>query len=70
MKSEGKSKPERLRSAAMVKLKYLLSTGKLDSGFKFIFKGVLEDLKLSQEEVDEYIEQNKEELTRQCLEGS
>ena len=64
-----KPKSERLRSAAVVKVKYLLTAGKLDAGFEFIFKGVLEDLKLTQQEVDAYIEQNEEELTRLCMDG-
>lgn len=69
MPSSSKSKAERLRSAAMVKVKYLLTTGKLDTGFQFIFRGVLEDLKLSEAEVDAYIEIHREVLTEQCLLG-
>jgi len=64
-----KPKTERLRSAAVVKLKYLMTAGKLDSGFEFIFKGVLEDLGLTEQEVDQYIEQNQDELNRLCADG-
>lgn len=67
--SKGKKKKvDRLKSASLVKVKYLLNTGKLDEGFRIIFNGVLEDLNLSEKEVDDYIEKNKEELTKQCLE--
>ena len=69
MPSSSKPKAERLRSAAMVKVKYLLTTGKVDTGFQFIFRGVLEDLKLSEAEVDAYIETHREVLTEQCLLG-
>jgi len=62
MKGLGMSRTERLRSAAMVKVKYIMSAGKLDSGFKFIFKGVLEDLKLTEQEVDEYIAAHEQDL--------
>lgn len=69
-KSRKKSKQERLHAAAVVKLKYELTTGRLDSGFDFVFKGVLEDLGLNEPEVDAYIEQHREALTEQCMQGS
>jgi hypothetical protein len=62
-----KSKPERLRSAAIVKLKYQLLSGGMDEGFKTVYSGVLKDLSLSEEEVDRYIESNEEELRKICL---
>ena len=68
-KTKSKSKPDRLRSAAVVKLKYLQSTGRLDTGFQKVFTGVLNDLQLEEAEVDAYIESNREELTQLCLEG-
>lgn len=70
MSKADKPKTERLRSAAVVKMKYLLTAGKLDSGFKMIFDGVLEDLGLTEPEVDAYIESNRDELTRFCLDGN
>ena len=69
MKAPKKSKNERLRSAAMVKVKYLMNAGRIDSGFKFIFKGVLQDLKLTEKEVDEYIAGHEEEIKKKCLDG-
>lgn len=70
MKFKKKTKSDRLRSAAIVKLKYQMLAGSLDAGFQTVFEGVLQDLNLTQEEVDRYIEENAEELKRACLEGS
>ena len=68
MKSKEKRKEERVHSAAVVKLKYRLTTGKIDKGFKLIFDGVLKDLSLKEEEVNRYIEKNLEDLQKVCLE--
>ena len=62
-----KIKKERLRSAAIVKLKYQLLSGSMDGGFKAVYSGVLKDLSLVEEEVDSYIEDNQEELRKICL---
>jgi len=68
MKLQEKIKEERVHSAAVVKLKYRLTTGKIDKGFKLIFDGVLKDLSLKEEEVDRYIEKNLDKLKKVCLE--
>lgn len=68
MKKE-KSRQQRIRSAALVKMKYLLTTKTTDHGFEIIFRGVLSDLHISEEEVDLFIEKNREELSSICLEG-
>ena len=70
MSKAGKSKTDRLRSAAIVKLKYQMITGKMDKGFQTVFQGVLKDLSLSAEEVERYIESHHEELEKICTEGS
>jgi len=70
MKSKKKTKRDRLKSAAIVKLKYQMLAGTVDDGFQTVFEGVLKDLKLTEEEVDRYIEEHAEELKRACLEGS
>ena len=70
MKPKKKTKSDRLKSAAIVKLKYQMLAGSLDTGFQTVFEGVLQDLKLTEEEVDRYIEEHTEELKRACLEGS
>jgi hypothetical protein len=70
MKANKKTKSERLRGAAMVRLKYQMLSGTLDKGFKTVYRGVLSDLNLTEEEVERYIETHKEELKKACLEGS
>ncbi len=67
MKSkEQRKKKDRLRSAALVKLKYQMQTGNLDSGFKTIFGGVLKELSLEESEVDQFINENLSELEKVC----
>jgi hypothetical protein len=70
MKASGKTKNERLRSAAIVKMKYQMLSGTIDKGFETVYRGVLSDLGLTEEEVESYIESHAEELKQACLEGS
>jgi|GEM_PF-2791815 len=70
MTRKGKTKGDRLRSAAIVKLKYQMLAGRMDGGFQTVFSGVLKDLNLTEDEVDRYIEDHAEELKKACLEGS
>ena len=70
MTAKRKSRSERLRSAAIVKLKYQMLTGTMDTGFKKVYQGVLTDLGLTEDEVEKYIEAHTEELKKACLEGS
>lgn len=65
-----RSRKERLRSAALVRVKYQMLTGGLDQGFMVVYRGVLEDLCVTAEEVDDYIKRHTEELKKACLEGS
>jgi hypothetical protein len=67
MKAKGKSKAERLKSAALVRLKYELLTGKMDKGFQSIYAGVLEDLSLTETEVNQFIEAHRKELEGICF---
>jgi hypothetical protein len=69
MRAKEKSKDERLRAAAIVKLKYQLLSGGMDKGFQTVFDGVLGALSLTEDEVDTYIESNREELVGICLRG-
>jgi hypothetical protein len=70
MRPKKKTKSDRLRSAAIVKLKYQMLAGSVDTGFQTVFEGVLKDLNLTEEEVNRYIEEHAEELKKSCLEGS
>lgn len=67
MKAAEKSRDERLRAAAIVKMKYQLTTGRMDPGFKTVYDGVLSDLDLGENEVDAYIEKHRNELEKICL---
>lgn len=64
-----RSHRDRLRSAAIVKMKYEMVAGKLDKGYRTVYAGVLRDLELTEEEVENYLEENKVELTKVCLKG-
>ena len=66
MKSRDKSREERLRSAAIVKLKYQILTGHMDSGFQVVYGGILKELSLGEGEVDSYIAKNQKELLKIC----
>ncbi|MBW2701151.1 MAG: hypothetical protein JRF33_10065 [Deltaproteobacteria bacterium] len=68
-KIQQRSREERLHAAAVVKLKYIQSAGRLDSGFRVVYEGVLSDLSLEEAAVDTYIEAHREELNKLCLEG-
>ena len=70
MTAKKKSRSERLKSAAIVRLKYQMLSGTMDKGFKTVYQGVLSDLGLTEEEVEKYIEGHTEELKKACLEGS
>jgi hypothetical protein len=70
MKGRPKTKDERLQAAAIVKLKYLLLSGRMDKGFQMVYEGVLGDLAVRQDEVDRYIEEHREELEKICLQGT
>lgn len=61
-------KQENLRRAAIVKLKYQMLAGGFDDGFSVIFQGVLEDLSLTEAEVDRYLKDHLEELQKVCTE--
>ena len=67
MKSRGQTKPDRLRKAAIVKMKYLMLTGKMDDGFRAVYEGVLEDLRLKEADVDKYIDKHRAQLEKVCL---
>jgi hypothetical protein len=67
MKGKPKTRDERLRAAAIVKLKYTLLSGRMDKGFQMVYEGVLGDLAVREDEVDAFIEEHREELEKICL---
>ncbi len=62
------NKQEKLRRAAIVKLKYQMLAGRIDKGFSIVFGGVLEDLGLIEADVDTYLKEHFEELQKICTE--
>jgi hypothetical protein len=62
------NKQDKLRRAAIVKLKYQMLTGNLDKGFSVVFQCVLDDLALKGDEVDAYLQEHLEELQKICTE--
>ncbi len=62
------NKQDKLRRAAIVKLKYQMIAGRIDKGFSIVFQGVLEDLALTEEEVNTYLKEHFEELQKVCTE--
>ncbi len=62
----GKSKPlkDRLYGAAVLKTSFRLRDALDTPAFKGIYPGVLRDLELSDDDVEKYIEGNREEVEK------
>jgi hypothetical protein len=59
-----------LRSAAIFKLSFKKKAIEKTPGFTFVYKGTLRELGVTETEVDEYIENNLEELKQYIEENS
>ncbi len=57
-----KSKAEKLFAAAVLRRSFQLRGEDRQQGFKFVYEGVLRDLGLAGEEVDEYLAAHSEEV--------
>ncbi len=57
-----KTKAERLFGAAVVWRSFQLQDGQYREGFQFIWEGVLRDLGLEEQEVQEYLTAHREEV--------
>jgi hypothetical protein len=57
-----KTKAERLFSAAVVRRSFELQEGRYQEGFRFVYEGVLRDLRLEESEVDEYLAAHRDEV--------
>jgi hypothetical protein len=51
-----------LFGAAVLKLSFMLREGENEEGFRFVYEGVLRDLGVTEEEVDAYLEENRERV--------
>ncbi len=57
-----KTKAEKLFAAAVLRRSFQLRGEETQQGFKFVYEGVLRDLGLAGEEVDEYLAVHREEV--------
>lgn len=55
-------KKDPLFGAAVLKLSFMLREGENEEGFRFVYEGVLRDLGVTEEEVDAYLEKNREKV--------
>lgn len=51
-----------LFGAAVLKLSFALRGTSAEEAFRFVYEGVLRDLKVTDEEVDRYLEEHREEV--------
>ena len=61
---KAKSLKDKLWGAAVVKMSFRLSGGEDSPKFKSIYPGVLRDLGLEDEQVEKYIEENREAVEK------
>ena len=59
---KGKTKAERLFSAAVLRRGFELQDGQYKEGFRFVYEGVLRDLGLEEHEVEEYLAKHGDEV--------
>ena len=59
-----KTREERLFSAAVLRRSFELQEPRYQDGFKFVYEGVLRDLGLEEQDVEEYLAAHREEVER------
>jgi hypothetical protein len=59
-----KTREEKLFSAAVLRRSFELQESRYQDGFRFVYEGVLRDLGLSEQEVEEYLAAHREEVER------
>ncbi len=62
MATRGKTKEEKLFSAAVLRLSFELQDGQYKEGFRFVYAGVLRDLALEERDVDAYLAEHRPEV--------
>lgn len=62
MAAREKTKPERLFSAAVLLRSFELQDGRYREGFRFVYEGVIRDLGLEDQEVQDYLAAHREEV--------
>jgi hypothetical protein len=62
MAARAKTRSEKLFSAAVLRLSFELQDGQYKEGFRFVYEGVLRDLELGEEDVEEYLAAHRAEV--------
>jgi hypothetical protein len=62
MAARAKTRSEKLFSAAVLRLSFELQDGEYREGFRFVYEGVLRDLELGEEDVEEYLASHRAEV--------
>ncbi len=62
--SRPKTREERLFSAAVLRRSFQLQETRYQDGFRFVYEGVLRDLELEEQEVDEYLAAHREDVEK------
>ncbi len=60
--ARAKTRDEKLFAAAVLRRSFELRGEDSQQGFKFVYEGVLRDLELTGDEVDEYLAAHREEV--------
>ena len=61
---KAKSLKDKLYGAAVMKMSFRLRGDEESPAFKFVYPGVLRDLELQDSEVEQYIQQHREDVER------
>jgi hypothetical protein len=59
-----KTREEKLFSAAVLRRSFELQESRYQDGFRFVYEGVLRDLGLEEQEVEEFLAAHREEVER------
>ena len=59
-----KTRAEKLFSAAVLRRSFELQEARYQDGFRFVYEGVLRDLGLGEQEVEEFLASHREEVER------
>ena len=62
MSRPAKTRAEKLFSAAVVRRSFELQEGRYREGFRFVYEGVLRDLELGEQDVEDYLASHRAEV--------
>ena len=64
MAAREKTRAEKLFSAAVLRLSFELQDADYRQGFRFVYEGVLRDLQLAEQDVEEYLAAHRAEVEK------